>query len=449
MLHGPLLKKILVFALPLAASSLLQQMFNSVDVAVVGHFANSQALAAVGSNGPIVNMIVTLFVGLSVGVNVVIAHHIGQRDRAAIARTINTTTVIVLVGGVAVAILGLLFSRPLLEMVDTPPDVIELASLYLNIIFLGMPFIMIYNFGAAILRSKGDTRRPLYILVVAGVINTVLNLVLVIVFHMSVAGVAIATVISNAVSATLVVHLLRHEDEPFRLHIGQMRIDRKELDRITRIGLPAGLQGLVFSVSNVCLLGAINSFGSAASAGSAAALNFEFYCYFLVSSSAAAATTFIGQNFAAGQYDRCKRVFKLCMLLSTVSCGVANAVFVWQGTACLHLFTADPTVIGYGLVRLHVVLAFQWTTSSYEISGSSLRGMGHSALPAVLTVFGTCVLRLVWVFVAVPQHHDFGFLLAAYPLSWLLTGLMVWGSYIHISRRAFSKPLLNEELGRN
>ncbi len=439
MLQGPLLTKILIFALPLAASSLMQQLFNSIDVAVVGHFASNQALAAVGSNAPIINIIVTLFVGLSVGVNVVIANYIGQRNSKAIAQAINTTTVIVVAGSVLVTLLGLILSRPMLEMVDTPSDVIGLAEVYLNIFFLGMPFIMIFNFGAAILRSKGDTKRPLYILALAGIINIALNVLLVVCFDMSVAGVAIATDVANAVSAFSIMRLLMKEEEPFRLYIKEMKINRKELHKIARIGIPAGLQGMVFSISNVSLLTAINSYGSIAAAGSAAAINFEFYCYFLVNSFGAAATTFIGQNYAAHQFKRCKRVFWVCMALSVFTCASCNFLFTWQSKACLQLFTADPAVISYGITRMGIVLAWQWLASSYEISGSCLRGMGYSILPAVLTVFGTCALRLVWVFSIERICHDFAFLLAIYPITWVVTGTMVWGAYTVITRKAMKK----------
>ena len=324
MLHGPLLKKILVFAMPLAASSILQQLFNSTDVAVVGRFSSHQALAAVGSNGPIINLIVSLLIGLSVGSNVVIANNIGAGNKAGVKRAAGTTMVVAAAGGLLMMIVGQFLARPMLELVDTPPDVIDLATLYLRILFCGMPLVTVYNFGAAILRSKGDTRRPLYILLLAGFINTGLNLVFVIVLHMSVAGVAIATVIANAVSALLVVRLLLHEEEPFRLRPGELGIDMGELKRIMRIGLPAGLQGMVFSISNVCLLSAINGFGSVASAGSAACLNFEMYSYFLINCCGAAATTFVGQNYAAGKLDRCRRVFAICMGLSVASCGLGG-----------------------------------------------------------------------------------------------------------------------------
>ena len=329
MLHGSLLNKILLFSLPLAASSILQQLFNSVDVAVVGKFASDQALAAVGSNASVISLMINLFVGISVGANVVIANYIGQKDERGIKSAVHTTSVIALVSGCLLLVVGLLIARPILEAMDTPDDVIDLAVLYLRIYFLGMPFFMIYNFGASILRSMGDTKRPLYCLVAAGMINTVLNLLLVIVFKMSVAGVAIGTVIANMFSAGVVIYILRHEKGPFKLDIKHLQIARPELRKVLQIGIPAGIQGMVFSIANIFIQAAVNRFGSAAIAGSAAALTYEYYCYFVVSAFSQAAVTFISQNYGAGQIERCKKIFRLTMLLSVVCCGLLNVLFVW------------------------------------------------------------------------------------------------------------------------
>ena len=292
MLHGSLLNKILLFSLPLAASSILQQLFNSVDVAVVGRFASDQALAAVGSNSSVISLMINLFVGISVGANVVIANYIGQKDERGIKNAIHTVSVIALTSGCLLLVVGLLIARPILEAMDTPDDVIDLAVLYLRIYFLGMPFFMIYNFGASILRSMGDTKRPLYCLV-AGIINTVLNLLLVIVFKMSVAGVAIGTVVANMFSAGVIIYILRHEQGPFKLNFKHLRINRPELRKVLQIGVPAGIQGMVFSIANIFIQAAVNRFGSAAIAGSAAALTYEYYCYFVVSAFSQAAVTFI------------------------------------------------------------------------------------------------------------------------------------------------------------
>lgn len=429
MLNGPLFMKILIFALPLAASSLLQQLFNSVDVAVVGRFASSKALAAVGSNAPVISLLINLFVGISMGANVVLSNHLGQRDDEGVRRTVSTVSLVSVVSGVLLMLIGIGVSRPILELMDTPADVLDMAVLYLRLYFVGIPFFLIFNFGAAILRSVGDTRRPLYILVVAGVINTVLNLVLVICFGLGVEGVAIATAIANMVSAACIVVLLRREKGALQLQFNHMRIYGKELRRMLQIGVPAGLQGMVFSLSNVVVQSAINDYGSAAIAGSAAAVNFEYYCYYIIVACNGAAISFIGQNYGAGKYDRVRRIFRICMLMGLVGCFAANALFTWQNHFFLSFFTADPEVIHYGAIRMQGVLLFQFLACSYEISGSALRGMGESMLPTIMTVFGTCVLRMVWVFVVSPHYHGFAQLLQVYPLSWVLTGAMVLVAY--------------------
>lgn len=425
MLHGPLFMKILKFAIPLAASSMLQQLFNSIDVAVVGRFASSQALAAVGSNGPVINLLINLFVGISMGANVIISNHIGQNDHQRIRKAIRTISVVSIFGGIFLLFLGVLTARPILELMDTPSDVLDMAVLYLRIYFLGIPFFLIFNFGASILRSMGDTRRPLYILGIAGIINTVLNLIFVICFHMGVAGVAIATGIANAVSAGCIVWLLRHEKAPFRLDFRAMRIDRTELKSILFIGVPAGIQSMVFSLSNVFLQSAINCYGSSAIAGSAAALNFEYYCYFLVVAFDGAAISFIGQNYGAGQNQRVRRIFWICLGMAILTCGIANTLFVWNHRFVLSFFSADPEVIRYGSIRMNMALVWQWIACIYEVIGSSLRGMGKSLLPAIITIFGTCAVRIGWVFLWCPYHHDFKWLLSIYPTTWVLTSILM------------------------
>lgn len=435
MLHGPLLGKILLFALPLAASSVLQQLFNSVDVAVVGHYASSEALAAVGSNAPVISLLVNLFLGLSMGANVVIANHIGQNDQGGIRKAVSTIMLVSLLSGFFLLFLGAVVARPILTLMGTPDQVLGMAVTYLRIYFLGMPFIMIYNFGAAILRSRGDTRRPLYILIAAGIVNTVFNLIFVICFHMGVEGVAISTGIANALSALMIVIMLRREPEPYRIHPRAMKIHWRELKRMIQIGVPAGLQGVIFSISNVAVQSAINSYGPAAIAGSAAALNFEFYCYYVVEAFNGAAISFIGQNYGAGNKERVRSVFRICMSVSVISCLVLNFLFVSQDDFFLGFFSGDPEVHLYGRLRLHHVLALHALICTYEVSGSCLRGMGYSLLPTLFTVFGTCVLRLVWVFALSSHFPGFGSLLNIYPVSWIVTGTLVLSSWFIIFRR--------------
>ena len=439
MLHGPLFMKIIMFTLPLAASSILQQLFNSVDVAVVGRFASSQALAAVGSNAPVISLLINLFMGVSMGANVIISNHIGQNDRRSIRDAISTVGLVAIVSGLLMMVVGILVARPILTMMDTPADVLDMAVTYLRIFFLGIPFFMIFDFGSAILRSMGDTRRPLYILVAAGIVNTILNLIFVIIFHMGVSGVAIATSIANAVSAALIIYLLLHEKEPYRLRPKKLYIEWKELKRMLQIGVPAGLQGMVFSISNVLLQASINGYGSDAIAGSAAAVNFEYYCYFIIGAFNGAAISFTGQNYGAGLNHRVKRIFAICLFMGFVGCAALNWFFIWQEDFFLRLFTDSPAVIAFGKTRMHIALAWQSIAAFYEISGSVLRGMGKSMEPTLITVFGTCLLRIVWIYTIMPGWRGFDHLITVYPVSWAITAVMMLGLYFWRTRHLLTE----------
>lgn len=436
MVHGTLWNKILLFALPLAASSILQQLFNSVDTAVVGRFASSQALAAVGSNSSLISLMINLFIGISLGANVVIAHYIGQKSEKNISAAIHTAILVAILSGVFVMIVGQFLARPVLLTMGTPEDVIDLAVQYLRIYLLGMPFIMLYDFGSSILRSTGDSKRPLYSLIVAGVINTVLNLILVIGFHLGVAGVAIATVISNIVSSSIILYILIHEDGPIKLDIRGLRINKPELIKILKIGVPAGLQGMVFSIANVCIQSTINSFGSSAIAGSAAALNFEFFAYFMVNAFAQTTVTFTSQNYGAGEQGRCNKIFRIAMAFSMVSCGLLSAVFVLGRGFFLRLYTTDPAVLEYAVQRLLIATTLELLTSIYEIPGGAMRGRGHSLLPALITVFGSCVLRLIWISTVCKSVHAFWVLMIIYPISWVVTGILMMVAYEIMKHRA-------------
>ena len=438
MLHGGLFKKILVFSLPLIASGILQQSFNAVDVAVVGRFCGSRAMAAVGSNGVIISILVNLFLGIAVGANVVIANYIGQRHEERIRKSISTVAVIAVASGLLLLLVGVSLSRVILEWISTPDDVIELATKYLRIYFLGMPFMMIYNFGSAILRSIGDTRRPFYALVVATVVNAALDWLFVSQFGMDVDGVAVGTVIANAVNAMIIVGILLREPEPFTLHPRSVAVEGSDLKRMLQIGVPAGLQGMVFSIANFFIQSSINSFGADAMAGSAAGLTYEAYCYYIVSAFCAATIAFTGQNFGAGNHDRCRRVLKICMLTSMVVCGMANFFIVWQDTFFIGVFSTNPDVVHFASLRLHTVLVFQWIASSYEISGAYMRGLGYSMTPMLLTIFGTCILRLAWVYAVNNHFHDFRVLLSIYPISWAVTGAMVGFAAWRVQRKAFA-----------
>ena len=437
LLHGPLLGRIILFALPLMASAVLQQLFNAADIAVVGRFASSQAMAAVGSNAPMINLVIGLFIGLSVGENVLVSSLIGRDKPGQISPAIHTGIAVAAVSGLLLLIAGQFLSHPLLRLVNCPDDVIGLASVYLRIYFLGMPAIMVYNFAAAILRSMGDSRRPLIALTAAGILNVILNLILVIVFHLHVIGVAAATVSSNVCSAALLLLFLSREQEPFRFSPKKIRIDGGCLLQILKIGLPAGIQGIVFSLSNTIIQSAINTFGSAAQAGSAAAYNYEVCSYYAVNSFSQATVTFTSQNYAAGKADRCRKIFLYCLLCAICLDVAIDMVLVFRGPVLLQVFTKDPEVIRFAMVRVMNVALFHCLIAVYEIPGGTLRGMGYSLTPTLLMVFGTCFLRILWISFVFPRYRTFEMLFRVYPVSWVITGTLVMTTYLILRRRAF------------
>lgn len=439
MLHGSMLDKMLLFALPLAAGSILQQLFNAVDVAVVGRFASSQALAAVGANSSIVTLLINLFVGISVGSNVVIANYIGKKETDKVNGAVHTSILLAAISGVLLMILGMVIAKPLLELMSTPEDVIDLAVVYLRIYCVGMPFILIYNFGSAILRSVGDTRKPLYCLVISGVVNACLNLFFVIVCGMSVSGVAIATVIANVINTVMILYFLQHADEMLRLDFKKLRLQKDQLLRILRIGVPAGIQGMVFSIANVCIQASVNSFGSNAVAGSAVATNFEYISYFAVNGFNAAVMTFVSQNLGAGNLKRCKKAYALGISCAVITAIVMNCLFFLFHDVLIGIFTTDPPVAEYAVERMRWVLLVHFLICSYEITGSALRGMGRSLVPAVITIFGTCILRIVYVNTFVVSHHTFKNLMLVYPISWVVTGAMVLTAFFVVWGRIRKK----------
>ena len=441
MLNGNLFSGILMFAIPLAASSILQQLFNSVDVAVVGHFAQNRAVAtaAVGSNGSVINLIINLFVGISVGANVVISNYIGRGERKKANSCVHTAMTIAIISGVFLLFLGLFIARPLLELMSTPEDVLPYAVQYLHIYFLGMPFIMVYNFGSAILRCIGDTRRPLYCLIISGMLNAALNLFLVMAFHMDVTGVAIATVISNIVSASLVCAFLLREKSEIAFSIRKMGIRRDDLVRMLRIGVPAGLQSMLFSISNVFIQSVLNRFGTSVVAGSAVTLNFENFSYYIISAFSQACVTFTSQNIGASRVNRCKKIFRLSMLMSVILSLIMNYTFFLSRGFFIYLFTSDETVAYYAAIRMLYILTPYFLINTYEISGAALRGMGYSLTPAMMSVFGTCIFRLIWAYTIPKLNQSLGALYIVYPISWIITGILVLSSYIIIRRKVFSK----------
>ncbi len=437
MLNGPLAGKMLAFAVPLIASGVLQQSFNAVDVAVVGRYSTSAAIAAVGSNGPVISILVNLFLGIAIGANVVISTYIGRRDAEGVRRSVATVMCVTLLSGILLLALGLFLARPILEAMAAPPDVIELASRYLRIYFCGMPFIMVYNFGSAIMRSLGDTNRPFYSLLLATLCNLVLDWLFTGVMGMGVDGVAWATVISNALNAGVMILFLVKEPEPYTLVLSRFKLYKPDFVEMLRIGVPAGLQGMVFSISNIFIQSAINKFGADAIAGSATALSYEAYCYYIISAFAQSAIAFTGQNYGAGQFGRCKRVWMVSLIYGAVFSAVANLVISFNSDTFLSIFTHDPAVVQYAKMRLTTVLMYQWIATSYEVSGSYMRGLGYSVTPMLLTVLGTCVLRLAWVWLFPRIDNSFTMLLNIYPISWVVTGGAVVTAALIVQRRAF------------
>lgn len=429
MLHGPLLKKIIIFAMPLALGSIFQQLFNMVDSAVVGQFASSEALAAVGANAPVVNLFLNFFVGISVGSSVLIANYIGSENYKSLSRGVHTSISVALMCGLFLTALTLLVANPILTLMGTPDNIMDLAQLYLRIYGLGMPFILLYNFASAILRSCGDSSTPFYALVIGGVVNAILNLILVIVFHMSVDGVAIATVVSNVLSSFIVMRKLTQQEEHLRFDIHKLAVHKQELIKIFQIGLPAGLQGTVFSLSNVVIQSSLNGFGSSVVAGSSAAVNFEYIGYAIINGFSQAATTFIGQNYGAKSFDRCRQIWKQAIITGMLFAFLADILVVIFRVPLIQLFTSDPKVIPFGTQRILQIMIVHWLLGTYEITGSALRGYGCSLVPALLTVFGTCVVRLVYVFLINRFYHTFVALLLIYPISWAITGILVIGYY--------------------
>lgn len=421
MLHGRLMPRVISFALPLMLTGVLQLLFNAADMMIVGRYDGSQALAAVGSTGALINLIVNLFMGLSVGASVAVSQYHGAGDHEGVSKVVHTSMTVAVIGGVAAMIIGVCAARPLLALMGSPSDVIDRASLYMRIFFIGMPANMVYNFGAAILRAVGDTRRPLYFLALAGVINVGLNIVFVKYLLMSVAGVALATVISQTVSMVLVVLCLMHADGAFRLDLRRLCIDWGKLGQIVRVGLPAGIQGAMFSISNVLIQSSINSFGSTVMAGSSAASTIEGFAYVSMNSVSQASINFIGQNYGAKRYDRLPKVVGVCSLLVIAVGLITGCGMLFLRQPLLGIFSDDPQVIAAGSIRLFVFGTTYFTCGLNEVFASSLRGLGHSTLPMIISLTGICGLRVLWIYTIFAIDPQFLTLFISYPVSWIAT----------------------------
>lgn len=439
MCNGPLAPKLLLFALPLMLSSILQLLFNAADVIVVGKFAGDASLAAVTSTGSLINLLINLFMGLSIGANVMVAHAIGHGDGQRAAKAVHTSVVVSLISGVFLAFVGFFAARQFLEWMGSPENVIGLSTLYLQIYFLGMPASLFYNFGSALLRAAGDTRRPLNYLSAAGVINVCLNLLLVIVFHLDVAGVAIATVISQYISALLVLRCLLRETGPLHLDPKQLRIDREVFWGIVRIGLPAGFQGVVFSLSNVVIQSSINSFGDIVMAGSGASANIEGFVYMGMNAFYQTCLTFTSQNYGAGKCDRVDKVLLWCQFYSLVTGLLLGNLAYLFGPQLLSIYSPNPDVIAQGMIRLLFVSVPYALCGIMDVMVGSLRGLGWSVAPMFVSIVGACGLRLLWIATVFQVYHTPQCLYFSYPFTWVITGSVHILCFLVIRRKAYAR----------
>lgn len=421
MCNGPIFGKLLVFALPLMLSGILQLLFNAADIVVVGKFSGSHALAAVGSTGALINLFVNVFIGFSIGTNVLVAQYFGASDEKNVHETVHTSILLGIVGGFILIVAGMVFAKPMLEWMDTPEDVLSHAVLYMRIYFIGMPAMLVYNFGAAILRAIGDTRRPLYYLLSAGVINVILNLFFVIVLDMGVAGVATATVISQIVSAILIVRCLMHSDGIYRLDLHELKIYKRKMVHIAKIGLPAGVQGAVFSLSNVLIQSSVNSFGSIAMAGNTAAGNIEGFVYTSMNAVYQTALSFTSQNVGGERQDRIPKIVFQCLAIVTVVGAVLGNLAYQCGPFLLNIYSSDPEVIQYGMSRMQIICQWYFLCGIMDVAVGILRGMGYSVMPMLVSLAGACGLRVLWIFTVFVWKHSLFVLYLSYPITWTIT----------------------------
>ncbi len=443
MIHGPILKNIILFSLPLMASMLLQMLFNAADTIVVGHFAGDKALAAVGNTGSVIFLLTALFFGLATGANVVIANAIGANDEQRVQKSVHTALSLSILCGILSIFIGMTLSKSILTLIDTPADILDDSILYMKLIFAGSIFILIYDFGASILRSKGDTKRPLYFLIISGILNVLLNLLFVIVFRMSVAGVAIATVISHAVSALLVIVSLMKDTGVCHLDLRKLCLDREAVIRIIKIGVPAGIQGAAFALSNVVILSSINSFNSSKIvAGNTAASNIENFVYIGMDSFSAAVMTFTSQNIGAKNYENIKKIMTKTLLIDVIFTFGLGLLAYLGADFFLGLYSDDPEVIAVGTIRLFYVAMFLFLNGILDVFVSSLRGMGYSTSPTVIMLLGVCLFRLLYLWFYFPGHQALDVIYAVFPVSWILTSIALMIQWIIVYRKVMSAASL-------
>lgn len=444
MTTGKLLPKIISFTIPLMLTGLLQIVYNAADVMVVGRFAGSLSLAAVGATSSLVHLSLNIFLGLATGSGVVAAKHIGAGNASSVHRTVHTSMLLALVSGIAIALLGFVLSPFALRAMDIPDDVFPLSVTYLRIFFLGTPASMLYNFGAAALRATGDSKRPLYILTFSGVVNVVLNLIFVIFFKMNVAGVALATIISQLVSAVFVLYILINANSVIRLSLRKMRFYKAELLDIIRIGVPMGIQGSLFSLSNVIIQSSINSFGAAAIAGNTASSNIDSVIHICCNSVSQSATTFTSQNYGARQIKRIRRIYFNCVGLTVVIAAICCAFLLTFGTQVLGIFSTDPAVVDMGLVRMRLFAITYVFNSILDVTTGQMRGLGKSVAPMLVTMAGVCGLRIIWVYTVFRAFRSMQVLYLSYPVSWAVTGAVLLVMYIITFRKILRRSEGNE-----
>ena len=432
MCNGPLTRKIITYCIPLALSGILQLLYNAADIIVVGRFSGPTALAAVGSTGSLINLIVNLLIGLSVGASVCVANFYGAGREKDVRETVHTAMLISVIGGVIVAVVGMVFAKTFLGWMGSPDDVIDQATLYLRIYFAGMPLTMAYNFASAIFRALGDTKRPLYYLAVSGLVNVILNLIFVIVFKMGVAGVATATVVAQAVSTTLIIMCMIRSHSVIHLQRDMLRIHGDKLKEIVRVGLPAGLQGTIFSISNVLIQSSINSFGSIAIAGNSASSNLEGFMYTSMNSVYQAALSFAGQNMGARKYSRLKKVLCNCLAIVTgigIGMGAIMYLFRYQ---MLGIYSSDMDVINFGIERLELFCLTYFTCGAMDVMVGQMRGMGYSIVPMIVSLVGVCGIRIVWIFTVFKASNSLLTLYMSYPVSWVVTLAVHFSTFLYV-----------------
>ena len=445
MCSGPLFSKMLIFALPIIAMNILQLLFNAADMIVVGRFSGREALAAVGATGSFINLMVNTFMGLSVGTAVVVAQDYGAGRMSCLSDSVHTSIAISIISGLVVMLMGLIFCKPMLILMGTPEDILDLSVLYMEIYFIGVPATMVYNFGAAILRAVGDSRRPMYYLVISGIVNVILNLFFVIVLNMSVDGVAWATVVSQFISMVLVMVCLFRSSRGIRFIPRQMRINRHKLKEIVRIGLPAGLQSLLFSISNVLIQSAVNSFGSIMVAASSAASNVEGFVGTTMNAYYNAAITFTGQNMGAKKFDRIDTIAKVCTVLIFATWILMGCGILLFGRPLLGLYTSDSEVIELGMLRLKVIMVVYFTCGVMNVFPGLARGMGYSVLPMICTLIGACLMRILWLKTVFAWYPTVVMLFTCYPVTWGLAGLGQVGIFFYARHRVRESTALTVE----